>query len=269
MWNWSLGITAEQEAVEIQRPMVKPTAAQRQQGYQVELEEKLSDDPWADDNGILNLELKANRVSGVMVVGVELTYEPEHLRFLNLEPGIFLGRAGGNDPSLIYLQHVDEEKGRLVLMLGRLDAENPDVSGSGLLASLHFTKLSKENSDVTVAYELWDCEAELVTMDQYQTEVHALRIPGEFALLQNYPNPFNSETVIRFQLPRAARVQMYMFNIRGQRVATLIDEQMDPGYHKITWDGRNDDNRRVASGIYIYLIQANRNRASQKLTIIK
>ena len=44
---------------------------------------------------------------------------------------------------------------------------------------------------------------------------------------------------------------------------------MDPGYHKITWDGRNDDGRQIASGIYIYLIQANRNRASQKLTIIK
>jgi len=122
---------------------------------------------------------------------------------------------------------------------------------------------------VTVAYELWDSQAELLTQAQYTTEVHALRIPGEFALLQNYPNPFNGETIIRFQLPKAARVQMYVFNIRGQRVATLIDEQMDPGYHKVTWNGRNDDNRLVASGIYIYLIQADRNRASQKLTIIK
>jgi len=44
---------------------------------------------------------------------------------------------------------------------------------------------------------------------------------------------------------------------------------MDPGYHKVTWSGRNDQGRQVASGIYIYLIQADRNRVSRKLTILK
>jgi hypothetical protein len=233
------------------------------------LSEKINDDPWAADNGVMDLELKASQVSGVMVTSIELTYDPEHLQFLSLEPGTFMGRPAGSNQSLIHLQKVDEEKGRMSLLLGRIDREDPDVSGSGLLASLHFVELSKENSQVTVAYEMWNRDAELLVQDSYSAEVHALRIPGEFALLQNYPNPFNGETVIRFQLPRAARVQMYVFNIRGQRVATLVDDQMDPGYHKITWDGRNDDNRKVASGIYIYLIQANRNRASQKLTIIK
>jgi N-acetylneuraminic acid mutarotase len=270
MWNWSLGITAQQAEVERPGSLVKPTSAQREnQNHSVLLEEKLSDDPWAADDGVMDLELKASHVSGVMVASVEVGYDPEHLKFLSLEPGTFMGRPAGSSQSLIYLQNVDEEKGRLSLLLGRIDPEDPDVSGSGLLASTHFAKLSKENSNITVAYELWNRDAELLVQDQYQTEVHALRIPGEFALLQNYPNPFNGETVIRFQLPQAARVQMYVFNIRGQRVATLADEQMDPGYHKITWDGRNEDNRKVASGIYIYLIQAGRNRASQKLTIIK
>ncbi len=269
MWNWSLGIAAQQ-AEEGPRSLVKPTASERQnRNHSVLLQEKLSDDPWAADNGVMDLELKASQVSGVMVTSLELTYDPEHLKFLSMEPGTFMGRPSGSKQSLIHLQNVDEEKGRLSLLLGRIDAVDPDVSGSGLLAGLHFAKLSKENSIITVAYEMWDRDAELLVQDSYKAEVHALRIPGEFALLQNYPNPFNGETVIRFQLPQAARVQMYVFNIRGQRVAKLIDEQMDPGYHKITWDGRNDDNRKVASGIYIYLIQANRNRASQKLTIIK
>jgi len=61
---------------------------------------------------------------------------------------------------------------------------------------------------------------------------------------------------------------MYVLNIRGQRVATLIDEQMDPGYYKVTWLGRNDDGRQVASGIYIYLIQAWHHRQSKKMTIL-
>jgi len=269
MWNDPPALTAQQ-AEEISRALVKPTTSDRQdRNHSVLLEEKISDDPWAADNGVMDLELKASQVSGVMVTSIELTYDPEHLKFLSLEPGTFMGRPAGSKQSLIYLQKVDEEKGRMSLLLGRIDRDDPDVSGSGLLASLHFVELSKENSQVTVAYEMWDRDAELLVQDSYSAEVQALRIPGEFALLQNYPNPFNGDTVIRFQLPRAARVQMYVFNIRGQRVATLVDEQMDPGYHKITWDGRNDDNRKVASGIYIYLIQANRNRASQKLTIIK
>ncbi len=132
-----------------------------------------------------------------------------------------------------------------------------------------FEKLSQENSAVRVSYDLKNRRAETVTSGTYETTVSAIRVPRDFALLQNYPNPFNGETMIRFQLPASERVKLYVYNIRGQRVATIIDEQMEAGYHRISWNGRNDNGRQVGSGVYIYLLQAGRHHQSKKLTYMK
>ncbi len=269
MWNWSLGITTQAEAAGLlTRPTEKVSGSSAAE-HPVQLEERLPDDLWAPDSGVLEIDLRANRLPASMVVSIEIDYDAEHLEFLNLEPGPFMGKAGGEGQTLLSLKNVDTERGRLSLLLGRIDREDPEVSGNGLLAGLQFKKLSKENSDIRVAYELWNRSAEMTTQAVYETEVQALRIPNNFELLQNYPNPFNGETIIRFQLPTEQRVQLYVYNIRGQRVATIIDERMDAGYHRVTWTGRNDDGRQVGSGVYIYLIQAGPHRQSKKLTYIK
>ena len=62
-----------------------------------------------------------------------------------------------------------------------------------------------------------------------------------FALAQNYPNPFNSETVIRFDLPQAAPVELAVFNVAGQRVATLVEGGRQAGQYVVRWDGRDGD----------------------------
>jgi len=235
----------------------------------VQLEERIPDDLWAPDTGVLELDLRASRFPASMVTSVEIDYDADHLEFLGLEPGPFMGKASGNGQTLISLKNVDAERGRLSLLLGRIDPAEPEVSGNGLLAALQFRKLSREDSAVRLAYELWDRNAELTTQAVYETEVSLLRVPDNFELLQNYPNPFNGETMIRFQLPSEQRVQLYVYNIRGQRVATIIDERKEAGYHRVTWTGRNDDGRQVGSGIYIYLLQAGPHRQSKKLTYIK
>jgi len=88
------------------------------------------------------------------------------------------------------------------------------------------------------------------------TQQVSLTIPGEFALSQNYPNPFNPVTTIEYQLPFDSKVKIEIYNILGQRVKTLIDRRDPAGKYKITWDGRNDYGSRIASGLYIYRIQA-------------
>jgi len=272
MWNWSLTVAPLRLIDDDQNGLTRPVpdgGSARPVSRLVTLEERIPDDAWAPDSGVLDLDLRGYRLPPTMVTAVEIAYDTEHLDLAGLDSGPLMGRAGGRQPTMIPLTHIDREEGRIYLMLGRIDPEQPVVSGTGILASLHFTKLSEEDSDVTVAFELWNQDADLIVSEIYSTEVHSLRIPGEFALLQNYPNPFNGETIIRFQLPSAQRVRLYIFNIRGQRVATIVDEEMDPGYHQVTWDGRTADNQQVATGIYIYLIQVGTNKASRKLTIIK
>jgi hypothetical protein len=81
-------------------------------------------------------------------------------------------------------------------------------------------------------------------------------LPQDFSLLQNYPNPFNPTTTIRYALPEAARVNLSIYNMLGQRVATLTDEAQNAGYHEAIWDGRNEAGVPVASGVYFYKIDA-------------
>ncbi|MBC8426891.1 SUMF1/EgtB/PvdO family nonheme iron enzyme, partial [bacterium] len=77
-------------------------------------------------------------------------------------------------------------------------------------------------------------------------------LPGSFTLQQNFPNPFNPTTILPYQLQRAAPVRLEIFNALGQQVATLIDAIQPAGYHRATWNGRDDRGRGVAAGVYIY-----------------
>ena len=80
--------------------------------------------------------------------------------------------------------------------------------------------------------------------------------PQEYWLSQNYPNPFNSQTVIEYSLPQAGRVKIIIYNILGQRVKVLLDDRELAGYKSVIWDGTNQKGKSVASGIYLYRIEA-------------
>ena len=94
-------------------------------------------------------------------------------------------------------------------------------------------------------------------------------IPLIFALQQNYPNPFNSNTAVRFSLPQQDRVGLTLYNLAGQQVATLATGTREAGIHTIRWDGRDDDGRRLASGLYLYRLHAGDQVATRKLVLLR
>ncbi len=81
-------------------------------------------------------------------------------------------------------------------------------------------------------------------------------LPQDYSLGANYPNPFNPETTIPFELSRATRVTVGIYNILGQRLTTLVDEQLSAGSYTVQWDGKSDSNRSAASGVYFYRLSA-------------
>ena len=100
------------------------------------------------------------------------------------------------------------------------------------------------------------------------TETRTEALPSAFALDQNYPNPFNSHTVIGFDLPVAADVDLALFDLLGQRVATLGRGRRPAGTYTIQWDGRDDAGQPLASGVYLYRLQSALQTETRKLLLV-
>ncbi len=100
-------------------------------------------------------------------------------------------------------------------------------------------------------------------------EVQTATLPQTFTLSQNFPNPFNSGTVIRFALPTSEHVRLTLYNLAGQKVATLADGLRQAGSYTINWDGKDDGGRVLASGIYLYKLQAGTQEGTRKLLLLR
>ncbi len=101
--------------------------------------------------------------------------------------------------------------------------------------------------------------------DDQQNEV----MPIGHALKQNSPNPFNPNTIIEFTLHKRSHVSLEIFNILGQRVKTLIEENRPAGTYSIIWDGKDQDGDETASGVYFYRIKAGDFCESKKMLLLK
>jgi hypothetical protein len=88
--------------------------------------------------------------------------------------------------------------------------------------------------------------------------------PAQFSLSQNYPNPFNSSTIIRFDVPVTSFVTLGVFDLLGKEVAVLVNEEVKAGGHERTFDGRG-----LASGVYLYRIQAGSVVQTKKLILLR
>ena len=85
----------------------------------------------------------------------------------------------------------------------------------------------------------------------------------------NYPNPFNPETEIKFSLSNASKVSIDIYNIKGQKVKSLVNDKYDAGDHSAVWKGTDDNNRKVGSGIYFYKMKSGRYTATKKMILLK
>ena len=102
-----------------------------------------------------------------------------------------------------------------------------------------------------------------------QKWVRHREVPGTFWLAQNRPNPFFFSTSIRFQLPAADHVQIYVYDVRGRKIRRLADEQYGPGFHTVEWDGLTDRGRTVGSGIYFCRVYTARFEDSKRMVFLK
>ena len=98
---------------------------------------------------------------------------------------------------------------------------------------------------------------------------HTFLQPSTLFLSPNYPNPFNPSTTLRFSLPQAGEAELSIYNLLGQRVATLMHGVQEAGPHTLTWNGRDEQGRELASGVYLYRLQAGAQVEARKLLLLR
>jgi hypothetical protein len=104
-------------------------------------------------------------------------------------------------------------------------------------------------------------------VDSYGDGLPAL--PTETVLRQNHPNPFNPSTVIRYELAKAGRVRLRVYDVSGALIKGLEDRYREPGRYEVGWDGTTDRGGQVASGVYFYVLEAPDTKLAKKMLCVK
>jgi hypothetical protein len=144
----------------------------------------------------------------------------------------------------------------------------PWNNGPYYIANPYYHKSSDTTGTVNMELTARVAQLALVTAASFATVLTDAEtdevMPGEYYLAQNYPNPFNPSTVIRFNIPEAANVQLKVYDILGNEIAILVDEFMQTGKHS-----REFNSSGLTSGVYIYRLTSEGFSASRKMILVK
>jgi hypothetical protein len=202
--------------------------------------------------------LSANSTSSLTSLGLELTY-PKELQFLRVE-------AQGNDV-FEALQSRIVEPGRV--RIGGYANHGTTLPGAGDLIAIRFRARPGRLHGSATALQFVDDLAGASSVAVSLENTIATPMPSQVVLHQNSPNPFNPETMIRFELPKAMRVTVTVFDVNGRLVKQLLDEQRSAGSSTVEWNGTDAQGRTVATGVYFCVLDAGGTRYQHKMVLLK
>ncbi|MEJ2053792.1 MAG: T9SS type A sorting domain-containing protein, partial [Calditrichaceae bacterium] len=145
------------------------------------------------------------------------------------------------------------------------------IAGQGTVSSASDYSYvdSKVVAGETYRYKLESVSINGLSVEEKTVDV-TVPVPNQYALFNNYPNPFNPTTNIKFQLPEAQQVKLYIYDMNGSLVNTLANNQVYPsGEHILTWNATDKSGNRVATGIYLYRFQAGKFVRTGKMILVK
>ena len=151
------------------------------------------------------------------------------------------------------------------------DAAQLVEAGEEVEITIEFAPEAAGDHEATLSFNTNDSDNEEVEMTLVGTATKTvdINVPTSFELNQNYPNPFNPSTTVKYQVPENAKVNMIVYNMTGQKIATLTNEFQAAGYHNVVWNGTNDFGQTVASGVYFLRMQAGSYAKTISMTFTK
>ncbi len=143
------------------------------------------------------------------------------------------------------------------------------LSEIGVISPIELSRLTGNLSGTFYLDDIRLVAAPPSAMPTAVLEEHTDVQPTAFALAQNYSNPFNPETTIRFDLPQAQEIELAIYNLAAQRVATLVQGYREAGSYSVRWDGVTDAGLELASGVYFYRLTAGERVETRKLLLLR
>ncbi len=184
-----------------------------------------------------------DKVAGDTIYAVALTFPKWSIKgpiqFKFAVNGIVDNEAGFQEDHLLFLDDM------------------PDQPGSKAINELEVVKFGRQRG-------LGAFKDTVKIVNKFTSVKQTDEIPLTYALYQNYPNPFNPTTTIKYSIPNTERVTLKIYNILGQEVATLVDEEQKPGVYELKFDAGN-----LASGVYFYRLKAGGFTAVKKMMLVK
>ena len=158
--------------------------------------------------------------------------------------------------------------------LYHLSADSPCIDAG----TQDTTDLNLPLVDLDGNYRIWDGDGDdiaIIDMGSYEfgspivnSDLVSILFKEEY-LLYNYPNPFNPTTTIDFSIPKDSGINLSIYNLKGQKVKTLLNEYKEAGKHQVVWNGRDESNKRAASGLYLYKIISGKETVTRKMLLLK
>ena len=147
--------------------------------------------------------------------------------------------------------------------------------GEGGYGNNHVQNIDDSESTFTLRVQFGSINPNFYDAWNYNTQEPVAiddEVPGvvnQFALEQNYPNPFNPKTTFNYTIPNQTDVNIAIYNIVGQKVYTQTTSAVEPGSYEFTWNGVDNENMSVSSGVYFYQITAGEYTATKKMVLMK
>ena len=159
----------------------------------------------------------------------------------------------------VQLSLEDIQSGQYLEVRGVADAEGGVAGKNG--TSILVSKIKIVDAEGSGEYEL--------EIDPAPTTIEEEELPESYTLFQNYPNPFNPTTNIRFSLPANSSVTLRVYDVTGRLVQTLVAGTMTAGTHEVQWTGQGQNGMQVASGVYLYRLEAGGQIITRRMVLVK
>lgn len=225
---------------------------------------RIPDTDYAWINGRDQIARKINMETGDVVASISLEILPRSYGDIdyiasNGREFLLAGIAGVEDNNFLLLDVSDDTNPVVIAETGSIGlGENSFRTAGVSIDSENQIAYVLATNVAVAAYDISDALQISVSIE------HDSTTPQAFVLQQNYPNPFNPTTNIEFSLPNAEHVQLNVYNMLGQQVATVVNEVRGAGSHTVRFDASG-----LGSGVYIYRLQAGENIANMRMTLVK